>query len=443
VERAQWFFYGNVPCSKDCNSETGGGALFDGRPLGSVFSRSGLTSSRDAGEKSKQSLYAFQQLVSLLGDRHFVGVLREDPAVWAYLLGDSDGTVTHVVAWRPVDGDDQTSHTVHLQFSFSAQPDYAVILGLGKTSQTAPLPTASKTDTAWSLLVSSAPTVVKIRLHSRSLLGSDESVQRRLASEISYAWRSGEERTIASHMFISGLTLETQSDWEKTVQLSLAELVGCPVTDVVLAVGSTKAASIRSDDPAMIGLASPNPTRNVAGVRFKVEIATPESAIIVTRMKLNNVRTKVDYNRRFAATLRTNLVNNHAANEVILAITSVPVMGSSSLVDEVLVLDAESICNAANYTRVVRPTCVDFERECLQSIQQASTMSGRKKALCGTMETNVCRRFYSCVQGALQGSGCAGNKELAVGLEKFHGVCTGIKEDLPEHCAAKYSQECK
>ena len=102
VERASWFFASNIKAE----------ALMRGEVH--RFSRSGLTASADRGFAPKQSLRAFEQLVALLGQRHFVRVLREDDEAWVYALGHANGTATHVAAWRPVDGDDSAQRRISL-----------------------------------------------------------------------------------------------------------------------------------------------------------------------------------------------------------------------------------------------------------------------------------------------------------------------------------------
>ena len=95
LSRLTWYFYANtVETLSSWQSYTG------------VFARSGLTSSSAAGFVDKLSKFALEQFVDTVGDSHFVGVIREDREAFVYLLGDGNGTVSHVVAWRPVDSKD-------------------------------------------------------------------------------------------------------------------------------------------------------------------------------------------------------------------------------------------------------------------------------------------------------------------------------------------------
>lgn len=96
VERLSWYFYAN---DKHCDT---------------LFCRSGLTGSVNTDFAPKPSFIALEALINTLGDRHFVGVLREDETAWVYLLGDADGTPTHLVAWRPVAAEDTGVVTITL-----------------------------------------------------------------------------------------------------------------------------------------------------------------------------------------------------------------------------------------------------------------------------------------------------------------------------------------
>jgi hypothetical protein len=64
-------------------------------------------------------LYALEGFVSLLGEAHFLSVIREDHDAYVYLLGSVDGTPSHVVAWRPVSADDTSSQEITLSASIT------------------------------------------------------------------------------------------------------------------------------------------------------------------------------------------------------------------------------------------------------------------------------------------------------------------------------------
>ncbi|MEM9996695.1 MAG: T9SS type A sorting domain-containing protein [Bacteroidota bacterium] len=138
AETLTWYFYAN----------TSGGTL---------FTRSGLTGSAATSYAAKRSYVAFQAFQATLGDRHLVDVLREDDTAYAYLLGEADGTPTHLVAWRPVDGDDAT--TVPTTLTVNAVPDSAWTLdGISATGEAATTPTA--VGSAWAMDLGAAPLVV-------------------------------------------------------------------------------------------------------------------------------------------------------------------------------------------------------------------------------------------------------------------------------------------
>lgn len=73
---------------------------------GGLYSRSGLVGSPKTNFEEKMSFRALQALFSKLGNRYFSGILREDDEAWIYQFGDSTGKVTHLTAWKPVDGED-------------------------------------------------------------------------------------------------------------------------------------------------------------------------------------------------------------------------------------------------------------------------------------------------------------------------------------------------
>ncbi|MEO1076172.1 MAG: discoidin domain-containing protein [Bacteroidota bacterium] len=138
AEVLTWYFYANTP----------GGTL---------FTRSGLTGSSATGFAPKRAYVALQAFQATLGNRHLVDIVREDGTAYAYLLGEADGTPTHLIAWRPIDGDDNT--TVATGLSVNAVPDSAWILdGVSATGETATVPAAS--GSAWTLDLGAVPLVV-------------------------------------------------------------------------------------------------------------------------------------------------------------------------------------------------------------------------------------------------------------------------------------------
>jgi hypothetical protein len=85
IERATWFFH--------ANDKTGS----------SLYTRSGLLGSANTSFQKKKPYYAFASLVKLVGNKYFHSVLQENEQAWAYYLGDSNGEITHLIAWRPIE----------------------------------------------------------------------------------------------------------------------------------------------------------------------------------------------------------------------------------------------------------------------------------------------------------------------------------------------------
>jgi hypothetical protein len=97
VERASWYFYGDTEPTIT-HPETG-------LPYTSRYWRSGLTGSVRTSFAKKRSFYALESLMKIVGDKKFLYALQEDETAWVYVLGDNLQTPTHLVAWRPTDGD--------------------------------------------------------------------------------------------------------------------------------------------------------------------------------------------------------------------------------------------------------------------------------------------------------------------------------------------------
>ncbi len=142
LDRLTWFFYAN-----DAKCDT-------------LYCRSGVTGSVNTGFTPKQSFRAFQALLNTVGTRHFIDVLREDSTAYVYLLGDNNGVASHLMAWRPVDGDDTTVSTITL--AVNALPASAVILsGATTTGEPADLPVV--VDGQWTIPLSSAPLLITLK----------------------------------------------------------------------------------------------------------------------------------------------------------------------------------------------------------------------------------------------------------------------------------------
>ncbi|MEM9991313.1 MAG: discoidin domain-containing protein, partial [Bacteroidota bacterium] len=132
VERATWYFYGDTHI--DPSNLINNGTY--------RYSRSGLTSSKANNFSKKRTFYAFEQLTRQLGDVYFLSVEQEDDTAWMYLMGDAQGNPTHLVAWRPIDGDSTTTIPVTWNHQLGVVPTKSVkIDGLDSLGTVLALPT--------------------------------------------------------------------------------------------------------------------------------------------------------------------------------------------------------------------------------------------------------------------------------------------------------------
>lgn len=141
VERATYYFYGNT----DQGS--------------TLFSRSGLVGNSAGNFQKKKGFNALESLVNQLGDRHFIEVVQEDENAFVYLLGDANGNVTHMVAWRPVDA--ANSATINVSWATPFQAISAVLLD-GASGQGTPTTTPGKNGGNLVIPVSATPIVVAL-----------------------------------------------------------------------------------------------------------------------------------------------------------------------------------------------------------------------------------------------------------------------------------------
>ena len=116
MDRATWYFYGDTDIPPATLSANGTYR----------YSRSGLTSSKAGNFSKKRTFYAFEQLVNQLGDAYFLSVEQEDDNGWLYLMGDAAGNPTHIVGWRPIDGDSTATVSLNWTNSLGLVPVSAV-----------------------------------------------------------------------------------------------------------------------------------------------------------------------------------------------------------------------------------------------------------------------------------------------------------------------------
>ncbi len=142
VDRATWYFFANE------NKES------------SLFTRSGLVSSLTTDFQIKQAFVAWQAFLHHLGDKHFLRVIQEDEEAWVYELGKADGTVTHIAAWRPIEGDNNT--ITNIEFTSKYRPVSAWKLeGKNEKGQLVDLPKYKNGKIK--IEVSAVPVVIKVQ----------------------------------------------------------------------------------------------------------------------------------------------------------------------------------------------------------------------------------------------------------------------------------------
>ncbi|MFT4758190.1 MAG: hypothetical protein ACI9XO_002894 [Paraglaciecola sp.] len=85
MHRATWYFYAN----SDEKS--------------SLYTRSGLTSSKKNGFQKKEVFQVLENLIEKYGELHFLEVLQENSEGWVYAFTTMDESKEFIIAWRPTD----------------------------------------------------------------------------------------------------------------------------------------------------------------------------------------------------------------------------------------------------------------------------------------------------------------------------------------------------
>lgn len=144
LDRLYWFFYAN------------------GTGASSVFNRSGLTESVQAGGTPKQAFSAMAALMHLLGNTRFCNVVQETTNGYIYAMCNPNGQVTHLVAWLPLAGNNPG--TASVAFNCLQKPVSAwAINGLTASGYTRePLPTFENGKITVTL--SAQPLVIELHL---------------------------------------------------------------------------------------------------------------------------------------------------------------------------------------------------------------------------------------------------------------------------------------
>ncbi len=107
VDRAHWYFYANGDLESTDSQRN--------------YDRSGLTESLNSNFKEKRSFIAAEALQHIMAALRFQYVLKEDKNAYIYLLRNEQGEDAHLVAWRPVTGDDSVAVNFSFPYEFAAK----------------------------------------------------------------------------------------------------------------------------------------------------------------------------------------------------------------------------------------------------------------------------------------------------------------------------------
>ena len=107
VDKAHWYFFSNVDTLAGID------------PIN--YQRSGLTESLHYDFQEKRSFIAAEAMQRRMADLYFEGIIREDDQAYIYQLRNEDGELSHLIAWRPVPGDDSLTVNFQLPAALPAQ----------------------------------------------------------------------------------------------------------------------------------------------------------------------------------------------------------------------------------------------------------------------------------------------------------------------------------
>lgn len=152
VDRAHWYFYANVDL-ESTDSERN-------------YDRSGLTESLNFNFREKRSFFAAEALQNRMADLRFQEVLKEDENAYVYLLRNEQGEDTHLVAWRPVTGDDSVAVSLPFPYELAAEAAW-YLSGLDPQGEVA---TVRYENGHLMLPLSSKPLLIKLSKSSHSTM---------------------------------------------------------------------------------------------------------------------------------------------------------------------------------------------------------------------------------------------------------------------------------
>lgn len=128
VDKAHWYFFSNVDTLAGID------------PIN--YQRSGLTESLHYDFQEKRVFIAAEAMQNRMGNLYFEDVIKEDDQAYIYQLRNEEGELTHLVAWRPVSGDDSLVVNFQLPVEFPAQ-DAWYLSGISPNGENVTLPYAN------------------------------------------------------------------------------------------------------------------------------------------------------------------------------------------------------------------------------------------------------------------------------------------------------------
>ncbi|MBN2639100.1 MAG: discoidin domain-containing protein [Bacteroidales bacterium] len=99
AEKLYWYYFANVQYSSF------------------LHNRSGLCGSYATGFAPKQSFFAFEELLRVLGSYHFKDIIVENHQVYAYLFENMNTKEYLIIAWRPTSENTETEKWVQIPFT--------------------------------------------------------------------------------------------------------------------------------------------------------------------------------------------------------------------------------------------------------------------------------------------------------------------------------------
>ncbi len=141
IDNMTWFFYANTDAAS------------------SLYTRSGLTGSGATSFAEKRAFTAFEALLHHLGDQYFLDTIQENDDHWIYLFGDSSGTASYLVGWKPLDESDGSTTSATISIPYPADSAWT-ISGLSPTGTVTSTPSYS----AGSMILPLSGTPLVVRL---------------------------------------------------------------------------------------------------------------------------------------------------------------------------------------------------------------------------------------------------------------------------------------